>query len=92
MPDRVSVDRKEFESFLAENQELVGRYQELLGELNGLRKINRDLEEKLRLAEQKLAALEKRVGAEVEQADEALRNARATMTRLTEETDRRISE
>ena len=30
MSDRVSVDRKEFQAFVAENQELVKRYQELL--------------------------------------------------------------
>jgi len=51
-PDRVSVDRKMFQAFVAENEELVKRYQELLGKLNSLRDINKDLQEKLDLAEQ----------------------------------------
>lgn len=50
MPDRVSVGRQEFQAFLAENQELVERYQKLLDKLGSLRKLNMDLEEKLRLA------------------------------------------
>jgi hypothetical protein len=40
-----------FQAFVAENQELVKRYQELLGKLNSLRNINKDLEEKLDLPE-----------------------------------------
>ena len=51
-PDRVSVDRKMFQAFVAENQELVKRYQELLGRLNSLRDITKDPKEKLDLAEQ----------------------------------------
>jgi len=50
VPDRVSVGRQEFQAFLAENQELVERYQKLLDKLGSLRKLNMDLEEKLRLA------------------------------------------
>ena len=65
--DRVSVDRKMFQAFVAENQELVKRYQELLGKLNSLRDINKDPQEKLDLAERKLNSLEE-VGVEVQVA------------------------
>lgn len=73
MSDRVSVDRKEFQAFLAENQELVERYQKLLDKLGSLRNLNKDLEEKLRLAEQKISALERKSGVEGQQGDETLR-------------------
>ena len=92
MSDRVSVDRKEFQAFVAENQELVKRYQELLDKLNSLREINKDLQEKLDLAERRLDSLEKKVGVEVQAGDDRLRKARATMAQLEKETERRLSE
>jgi hypothetical protein len=51
---------------LAKNQELVERCQKLLGKLNSLRDINKDLQEKLDLAKRKLNFLE--VGVEVQVA------------------------
>jgi predicted nucleic acid-binding Zn-ribbon protein len=92
MSDRVSVDRKEFQAFVAENQELVKRYQELLDKLNSLREINKDVQEKLDLAERRLDSLEKKVGVEVQAGDDRLRKARATMAQLEKETDRHLSE
>ncbi len=92
MSDRVSVDRREFQAFLSENKELVERYQGLLDKLGTLRKLNKDLEDRLRLAEQKLGSLEQKAGVSIEQADDVLRKARATMARLMEETERRVSE
>jgi predicted nucleic acid-binding Zn-ribbon protein len=92
MADRVSVDRKEFQAFLADNTELIERYQRLLEKLAGLHKLNKDLEEKLRFAEQKLDALEQKIGVDAQQADEILRKARGTIARLIEETERRLSE
>jgi predicted nucleic acid-binding Zn-ribbon protein len=92
MSDRVSVDRKEFQAFVAENQELVNRYQELLDKLNSLREINKDLQEKLDLAERRLDSLEKKVGVEVQAGDDRLRKARSTMARLEKETERQLSE
>lgn len=92
MSDRVSVDRKEFQAFVAENQELVKRYQELLDKLNSLREINKDLQEKLDLAERRLDSPEKKVGVEVQAGDDRLRKARATMAQLEKETERRLSE
>lgn len=92
MSDRVSIDRKEFQAFVAENQELVKRYQELLDKLNSLREINKNLQEKLDLAERRLDSLEKKVGVEVQAGDDRLRKARATMARLEKETERHLSE
>jgi predicted nucleic acid-binding Zn-ribbon protein len=92
MSDRVSVDRKEFQAFVAENQELVKRYQELLDKLNSLREINKDLQEKLDLAERRLDSLEKKAGVEVQAGDDRLRKARATMAQLEKETERHLSE
>jgi predicted nucleic acid-binding Zn-ribbon protein len=92
MSDRVSVDRKEFQAFVAENQELVKRYQELLDKLNSLREINKDVQEKLDLAERRLDSLEKKVGVEVQAGDDRLRKARATMAQLEKETERHLSE
>jgi predicted nucleic acid-binding Zn-ribbon protein len=92
MSDRVSVDRKEFQAFVAENQELVKRYQELLDKLNSLREINKDVQEKLDLAERRLDSLEKKVGVEVQAGDDRLRKARATMAQLEKEAERHLSE
>jgi len=92
MSDLVSVDRKEFQAFVAENQELVKRYQELLDKLNSLREINKDLQEKLDLAERRLDSPEKKVGVEVQAGDDRLRKARATMAQLEKETERHLSE
>lgn len=90
MPDRVSIDRKEFQAFVAENQELVQRYQKLLEKVDSIRNLNKDLEEKLRLAEQKISSLEQKAAAEVQEGDGALRKARDTMAWLIKETERQV--
>lgn len=92
MSARISLDRQEFQAFLAQNQELLGRYEKLVDQLDGLRKLNKDLDEKLRQAEQKLDQIEHKMGVDVQQADETLRKARDAMARLIQETDRRLSE
>ena len=92
IPDRVSLDRQKYETFVAENQELVQRYQKLLETLESLARLNKDLEEKLRIVEQKLDSLEQRTGLEIQRSDEVLRKARAEITRLLEETERRLSQ
>lgn len=91
MVDRVSIDRKEFQAFVAENQELVQRYQKQLEQLGSLRSLNKDLEEKLRLAEQKISSLEQKAAVEVQEGDGTLRKARDTMARLMKETERQLS-
>ena len=61
MQDRFSIDREEFQDFLAENKRLVERYKKLLDELGRLRNLNEDLEEKLRLAEKKIGSPEQKL-------------------------------
>lgn len=61
MQDRFSIDREEFQDFLAENKRLVERYKKLLDELDRLRNLNEDLEEKLRLAEKKIGSPEQKL-------------------------------
>lgn len=77
---------------MSENQQLVDRYEKLLDKLSSLTKLNKDLEEKLRLAQEKITLVEQKIGVDVQHSDEILRKARATMARLMEETDRRLSE
>lgn len=92
MSERVSVNFQEFQAFLAENHQLVERYGKLLDRVTELNKANKELGAKLRLTEEKLNMLEQRMGADIQQADGTLREARATITRLLEEADRRLSE
>lgn len=90
--DRVTINQSEFEAFIAENQQLVERCERLLKKVDEFSKLNKDLEGQLRDAQQKLGAFENRLSMDVRQGDEILRKARATMTRLIEDVDRRISE
>ena len=90
--DRVTINQSEFEAFIAENQQLVERCEKLLKKVDEVSKLNKDLEGQLRDAQQKLGGFENRLSMDVRQGDEILRKARATMTRLIEDVDRRISE
>lgn len=76
---------------MAENQQLVDRCEKLLVKVDSLSKLNKNLEDGLRTAEQKLKLTEEKVSIELKQGDETLRRARATMAKLIEETDRRLS-
>lgn len=53
-PPFISIQRDEYESFLAENQELVERYKLLLEKVDKLTKLNNDLGERLQAAEESL--------------------------------------
>jgi len=90
-PDQISVSRKEFDAFLAENQELVERCERLIEKVDSLTKTSRDLSAKLNVAEQRLASAQGKAG-EVQEGDETLRKARATMARLIEATEKRLAE
>jgi len=87
MAERVSVDAKEFKAFLAENQQLIERYGKLLDRLEALKKLNRELEDRLRLAQEKIGIFEDKIVTDVREGDETLRKARDTMTRLMEQAD-----
>ena len=88
MSDRVTVERKEFESFLAENQKLIERSQALMDTIDRLEKENRQLREELGASTSRLQVLE----SNVRQSDDLLKRARSNISRLLEEADRRLSE
>ena len=88
MSDRVTVERKEFESFLT--QRLIDRSQELMNTVDKLEKENKQLRDELESLRMRLRALESGM-ADVGQSDDALKKARNSIARLIEETDKRIS-
>jgi len=90
MSDRVTVERKEFESFLAENQKLIDRSQALMGTIDKLEKENKQLRDELDSSRSRLRALERDM-TDTRQSDDALKKARNNIARLIEETDKRIS-
>ena len=89
--DRITVDRKEFEGFLADNQSLLDRSQELVKRIDELEKVNKQLREELQTYKTKVGALEADMASSSRQTDDSLRKARETMTRLIRETDKRLS-
>jgi coenzyme F420-reducing hydrogenase alpha subunit len=76
-PSRFSIDRQEFEAFLAENQQLVERLEKLFEKMDALESLNKSLEEKLRAKEQKLDLTAGKGGVGLQEADEALLCAKA---------------
>jgi len=90
MSDRVTVERKEFESFLSENQKLIDRSQVLMNTIDRLEKDNKQLRDELEVSRAKLRALESNM-ADMRQSDDALKKARNNLSKLIEETDKRIS-
>jgi cell division septum initiation protein DivIVA len=87
MSDRVTVERKEFENFLAENQKLIDRSQELMNTIDRLEKENRLLREELEASKARHQTLE----SSMRQTDDTLKKARSNISRLIEEADKRIS-
>jgi predicted nucleic acid-binding Zn-ribbon protein len=93
MSDRVTVERKDFDSFLAENQKLIERSQALMSAIDRLEKDNKQLRDELQVSMTRLRALESSMGdmrQSERQSDEALKKARNNIARLIEETDKRI--
>jgi predicted nucleic acid-binding Zn-ribbon protein len=90
MSDRVTVERKEFEGFLAENQKLIDRSQALMSTIDRLEKNNKQLRDELEASRARLRTLESNI-TDMRQSDDALKKARANVTRLIEEADKRIS-
>ena len=91
MSERVTVDRKEFEAFLSDNQALLERSQKLIEKIDALDKIVKQLRDELKTSKEKLDSLEATVNTSKSQSDESLRKARETMARLAKETEKRIS-
>jgi predicted nucleic acid-binding Zn-ribbon protein len=91
MPDRITLDRKEFESFLADNQALVDNSQKLMKKIDELEKANRQLGDELQAARAKLESVQSNFANSAREADDTVRNARETMTRIMQEADKRLS-
>ena len=91
MSERVTVDRKEFEAFLSDNQALLERSQKLIEKIDGLERTVNQLRDELKVSKDKLDSLEAAVNTSKGQSDESLRKARETMARLAKETEKRIS-
>jgi len=91
MSERVTVDRKEFEAFLSDNQALLERSQKLIEKIDGLERTVKQLRDELKVSKDKLDSLEAAVNTSKGQSDESLRKARETMARLAKETEKRIS-
>ena len=90
MSERITVDRKEFEAFLADNQSLMDRCQQLAKRIDELEKVNKQLHEDLQASKVKVESLEANIGASSRQMDDSLRKTRETLTRLIRETDKRV--
>jgi predicted nucleic acid-binding Zn-ribbon protein len=86
MSERVTVERKEFESFLAENQKLIDRSQALMTTIDRLEKENNQLRDELEATRAKLQAFE----SNTRQSDDSLKKAKNEISRLIEEVDKRI--
>jgi len=82
---RVSVNRREFETFLSEIQDLVERHRKLLDRITELTQYQKQLEERLRVYEQ-----ENSTGTG--EGSKFISDATATMKRLIQEADRLLAE
>jgi len=88
---RIMVDRKEFEGFLAEEQKLVDRSQALMDRIGQLENENKRLGDELEATKIRLGSIESNITNTTSQADDSLRKAGETMSRLTKEADKRTS-
>jgi predicted nucleic acid-binding Zn-ribbon protein len=87
MSERVTVEKKEFENFLAENQKLIDRSQTLANAFDRLEKENVQLRQELEATRGKLQRLE----SNTHPSDASLKKARSDMSRLLAEIDKRIA-
>jgi predicted nucleic acid-binding Zn-ribbon protein len=87
MPNRISLDKAEFEAFLTENRAFVERSEKLLQKIDNLEKSNGKLEEELKRTKEKLNSYE----VNTRQTDNALRESRETIRRVLKETENRIA-
>ncbi|HMK83423.1 MAG TPA: hypothetical protein VK503_06875 [Candidatus Bathyarchaeia archaeon] len=92
MSERVTINRKEFEAFVSENQALVERSQKLVETIDTLERLNKQLRDELQISKEKLESMEANLNVSTRQTDDTLRKARDTMARLLRETEKRVSE
>jgi O-antigen/teichoic acid export membrane protein len=89
--ERIAVDQREFEGFLADNRVLLDRCQKLVGRVDELEVENRKLGGELGESKRKVESVEVGVRGSMRETSEALRRVRETVARLNRETDKRIS-
>ena len=89
--DRIAVDQKEFEGFLAENQEFLDRSQALMSKVDQLESENKQLRDELQATKARLQSIESNIAGNTRQADDSLKEASETMSRLAKEAEKRIS-
>jgi len=89
--ERIAVDRKEFEGFLADSRVLLDRYQQLNGKVDELEELNRKLNSELEDSKVKVGSDEANVTGSMRETSEDLRRVRAIVERLNREADKRIS-
>jgi len=92
MSERVTINRKEFEAFVSENQALVERSQKLVETIDTLERLNKQLRDELQISKEKLESMEANLNVSTRQTDDTLRKARDTMARLLRDTEKRVSE
>jgi predicted nucleic acid-binding Zn-ribbon protein len=59
--NRITVDRKEFEGFLAENQKLLDRSQALMNRVGQLENENKQLGDELQVTKARLGSIESNI-------------------------------
>jgi len=88
----VSVDRKEFEAFLADNQALLERVKKLVKRIDDLQQQQHQLQEELLATREREETTNAAFNVDTRQAEQSIRQARKTIAHLMEESDRRISQ
>ena len=91
MSDRVAVERKDFEDFLADNQKLLDHSQALMSKIDQLENENKQLRDELQATKTRLGAIESNIANNMRQGNESLRKARETMSQLAKEAEKRNS-
>ena len=76
LSERITLNRKEFEAFLAENQKLLERSESLIQTLAALETTNNQLRQELQAAKESLNTLKAELNGENREGDEGLRMAR----------------
>jgi len=89
--NKITVDRNEFEGFLAEEQKFFDRSQALMNRLDQLENENKQLGDELQATKARLGMIESNVANNTRQTDDSLRNAMETISRLAKEADKRTS-
>jgi len=85
---RITVEKKEFENFIAENQKLVDRSQGMMTTIAKLEKENMQLRQELEESKIKLRSYE----SSDSHIDDSVRKARDDISRLIMEIDKRVKQ